>query len=613
MNKIIKMSVLASAFALAGSASAATTTLTGSDTMDQLTVDEINSCGPPATNMTYTGGGSGTGENNMRLGKQQTAPMSRKLQASNTCRSATPASAQCKAVALDGIAIVMPPVNNPGTCSPSGSGTSCAGTTSCGVQSELDAPNNTFNVFAGGVTTTTPTGTYTLNSQFDALRIIYAGMDQNASNVIGNKNCSSDLRKSLINQWGKIFTPACTAGTCTKLTHAYRRGDASGTTDTFLTLLGLTAPIPTVPVANQTNTMPVPFPTNPFCNGWEREDADPVRATCGSNGDTVCNVTAGVVLPIVVPEQLTVAAAYPTKVCTSGKFDLKPARRTLLSGGAQIFECPEGSFPAGKNAWSGSTYNIGGLCYTPYFLNGTAHEYDCLNTRANKTPAGLDGLSENRFLRNITSGALVNDSAGAVVGNGFYRMRNAACQLATATTDIGCLVSNVACSMGYSGREAADTAIPAAPAAVHQILPTVANIQALVQNPPPVAIYPISRTLNLCSLVGLSHVTDTNEAALSTCYQDPTITNPNIDKDGFVELPTTGSPVTCFDFDETSCNTVAVTCATNADCGVFPCVGTSCDFSCAAKGGDTYCAGLQPGSTCIADHCGFATSSATCP
>jgi hypothetical protein len=483
----------------------------------------------------------------------------------------------------------------------------CPGTTSCGVNSELDGV--TFNIFAGGVTTGTPTGTYTLTTQFDALRIIYAGMDHASGNVIGNKNCGSDLRKSLINQWSKIFTAGCTTGTCTKLTHAFRRGDASGTTDTFLNLLGLTAPIPTVPLANQTAVQPVPYPTNPFCNGWDREDADPVRATWGSGGETVCNVSAGVVLPIVVPEQLSIAAAYPTKACTAGKFDLKPARRTVLTGGGQIFECPEGNFPAGKNAWNGSTYNIGGLCYVPYFLNGTAHEYDCLNTRANKTPAGLDGLSENKFLRNVTSGALVNDSAGAVVGNAYYRMRNATCQQISSTLNIGCLSNSVACSLGFAGREATQLA---SPAAVHGVLPTDANIQALVQTPPPVDIYPIARTLNLCSLRGFPNVTDTNEAALATCYQNPAITNTPIDTDGFVRLPTTGNPATCFDFDETTCGTVSVTCTSNADCGVFPCTSGSCDFTCDAKGGDTYCAGLQPGATCISNHCSFATNNNTC-
>jgi ABC-type phosphate transport system substrate-binding protein len=579
MKKLIQYCALFGTVVLAGEASAATgNVLTGSDTMDVLTSNVIAAC-PGAAGLSYTGGGSGTGEQNMMLLKQETAPMSRALQASRTCRSGNPEAAQCKVVALDGIAIVAGATTNGGSCN----GVSVAGQT-------------------------IPTTSYTLNGPFDALRLIYAGMDQNAGSDITKKDCSNATRKALINNWGSIFTAGCTSGTCTKLSHAYRRGDASGTTDTFLTLLGLPAPIPTTPVANQTNTQPNPYPANPFCNGWERDDQDPVRSTCGSGAtaaDTVCNITAGVVLPVVVPEQLSATQAYPTKTCDTGKFALEPARRTLLSGGTTLFECPEGTFAAGKSSESGSTYSIGGFCYAPYHLNGTTKEFDCLNNRTNHSPAGADGLAENRFLRS-TTGALVNDSAGVPVANAYYRMRNGACTQTSSTQDIGCLAANVACSIGYSGREADTAASPAL--SIDGIFPTTASIQALVQTPPPVPVYPIARRLNDCSMKGLANVTDTLEQGLAACFQNQSITGPIIDAAGFVRLPS--GAVSCVDFDETSCTannaTAVVTCTTNADCGVFSCVSGKCDFTCA---GDGDCSAKQPGSSCIAGHCGFAAGS----
>src|SRR5262249_47129813 len=70
--------------------------------------------------------------------------------------------------------------------------------------------------------------------------------------------------------------------------HAYRLGDLSSTTDTFLTLLS-------APTINATSGAP-------FCNGNEKQDKDPIRVKCSQN-DQVCEAdgTLGVVLPIVIP------------------------------------------------------------------------------------------------------------------------------------------------------------------------------------------------------------------------------------------------------------------------------------------------------------------------
>jgi cysteine-rich repeat protein len=72
-------------------------------------------------------------------------------------------------------------------------------------------------------------------------------------------------------------------GNCQGLRHAYRRDDLSGTTDTFLSLIGVTG----------VGTLAAPAKT--FCNGIENEDLDPIRRDCGqgnSSGldpDSVCS------------------------------------------------------------------------------------------------------------------------------------------------------------------------------------------------------------------------------------------------------------------------------------------------------------------------------------
>ncbi|NJK89423.1 MAG: hypothetical protein HC923_08450 [Myxococcales bacterium] len=121
----------------------------------------------------------------------------------------------------------------------------------------------------------------------DALRIVYGGQSKDSPltsgrSLIANKSCNSDLRRALVSTYPNFFEGACTGVGCTRLEHAWRRADLSGTTDTFLELLNL----PAITAA-------------PFCNGNESEDLDPVRRACGPNddvcggkGDLVPNVPA---------------------------------------------------------------------------------------------------------------------------------------------------------------------------------------------------------------------------------------------------------------------------------------------------------------------------------
>ncbi len=116
----------------------------------------------------------------------------------------------------------------------------------------------------------------------------------------GRANCLSPVRQALVDRYGEIFSdaagaPSCRTGTCTKLKHAFRLDDQSGTSDTFAALIGLPPIAPytrayvSAPGGAIGNGTPIPdrFATaNPFCNAGERPmnrgdadylDLDPIR------------------------------------------------------------------------------------------------------------------------------------------------------------------------------------------------------------------------------------------------------------------------------------------------------------------------------------------------
>src|SRR5262249_52351475 len=81
------------------------------------------------------------------------------------------------------------------------------------------------------------TNTYHLQNWKDVLALVYAGKTHV---MTGNtRDCANDVRRSLVDNWGNLFEGACSGSTCTQLRRAFRRADLSGTTDTFLGLVGL--------------------------------------------------------------------------------------------------------------------------------------------------------------------------------------------------------------------------------------------------------------------------------------------------------------------------------------------------------------------------------------
>jgi hypothetical protein len=355
----------------------------------------------------------------------------------------------------------------------------------------------------------------------DALRIIYNGQhahldDSTAAKAcrttipsaevaaIGTKRCNSDVRRTLVETWSNMFdyneddgAGGCDDAFCTRLRHAFRRDDFSGTTDTFLSLIG----VPGVGTA---------FNVRTFCNGLENEDMDPIRRPCttasnpaldpvsvcapilfanrnapfgmdgspsgaaGSVAPTPPSSSAvsdlGLVLPVSLPTELD--SQYDATFCTNA-----PA-----GGSFRFAQAPNALSTAAQRCPDGNPRN-GGQCRAPVGAPGTARAglFNCLVRRSNR-PGGsgwpnFDARAYNMVPRDAATGAILQLNSNSVTdprwgGGGHYRIhislpelpQTAAvfstahpnCRLPDATRQIGCLVQADACSIGFAGLEAED-------------------------------------------------------------------------------------------------------------------------------------------------------------
>lgn len=467
----------------------------GSDTLREVTRQIIETC-VLTPNLDYLGTGSTNGGNAMRARNQQIAPQSRFL-SSTECSDfgSSPQLGQGITIGLDGIG-VFGDTTEPTTCDTlrySGTLTVSDRNGVPGVQ----CPNCSGN-------------TYTFSDWRDVLRIIYAGQSEHiiadpcsdsdpsrrpsalggtpsvgcgngsisgneqcddgntndydgcASNCtweIGHQNrCNSDLRRELVNSYGNLFQGGCTDAECTELRHAFRRDDSSGTTDTFLTLLGL-------PGAS----------SRTYCNGFDLEDLDPIRRACSPQEQVCSNVPyaswganrhggppvapatnpagtggdLGLLLAITMPGDTTKQYG---EACAFGKFayTLMPFAATLTAQ-----RCPDGNArQAAKCRW-------------PIDANG---KFGCLASMGTKPPirtlTNMDGRAYNVMPRDPDTGAPLFTKSGLQdprqTGGGMYRIHQttpmtngtALCTEVDATQQIGCLVTASPCSIGYAGREA---------------------------------------------------------------------------------------------------------------------------------------------------------------
>jgi hypothetical protein len=223
--------------------------LKGSDTLKKLTVQVIAAC-PGATGaINYIGGGSGAGEAAMNGASptQAVAPMSRFLTGTGTSGVCQVDTTKAEAIEIAGDAIVIS-LNqaHQAACDPGNTGANadptCQGYTNGGLNHSRTLSTNV-----------------TLTSWKDTLRLVYLGLapndfplatsqnglstgpgDQVLAVNIARRDCEDPSRVELVNNFGKLFNVDCgTDGGCTKLQHAFRRDENSGTTDFFRETLGV--------------------------------------------------------------------------------------------------------------------------------------------------------------------------------------------------------------------------------------------------------------------------------------------------------------------------------------------------------------------------------------
>jgi cysteine-rich repeat protein len=253
----------------------------GSDTLFVVTQQAIG--GTPGLGASlegnYLAGGSGAGQGAMGAASlsaalQQTAPMS-KMITNGICGNlgGTNGSAATNA---SGIVIGMDGVDVLASVG-SGASTTCNGTAD-GAGTGL-AFSGTTGVFAS---------TTGVQNWKWVLALLYGGLDLSQPSV--NPDCNSAARKTLVNNWSKLFQNGCSNGTsvCSDsahtiggssvLWHAFRRDDASGTSDVFSSLLNLTSLMPSTSASSNNG-----FGASPYCNAlnWD--------TNVQNNGGGFCN------------------------------------------------------------------------------------------------------------------------------------------------------------------------------------------------------------------------------------------------------------------------------------------------------------------------------------
>ena len=555
------LSIMGATFLLVGGSAASVgaldnLALKGSDTLEHITKDVLAACpGASAGGVSYVGTGSSTGENAMTAGLQTVAPMSRFLNPTAGVCDGPPASspggvpgaggvtAEGLLIGLDGIAIVAGKAN----------AEACGGSLAFSTQRTFNVTDAAGQPVLNCSGCDPGTNVYRLQNWKDVLALVYSGKTHAMSGT--NRDCASDVRRSLVDNWGNLFENTCSGATCTQLKRAFRRADLSGTTDTFLGLVGLNA-MPLAQSVPGSSTKQIDF-----CNansavlfGGQSDylDNDPIRRPCEAN-EEVCGKDGklGLVTVVEVPGNLTGAQNYPGQLCSLGKF------RLLKPANTGITVCPNGG---------GLLF---GKCFQPTIENpdGT-FTADCL---PRKTPvqgfggAGMDGRAYNLTSRNA-DGTYRRDTANRFITGSYYRLHTTkvtnpgapVCLQDDATAQIGCLSRANGCALGFAGREAMSLS-PAGSVVglnVDGKAPSQANIEALVTTPTNAADdYPLARKLFFNTVNGFENVNG-GELELARCMANNALVGPIVTARGFVAVP---GGVQCADFNESVANPAGAT------------------------------------------------------
>jgi hypothetical protein len=462
----------------AGAAGVSALDIKGSDTLKELTRDLLGNdtpfaqdCGgtgnTPAGTLVYIGTGSGNGQAAV-LGTsptQQTAPMSRGFN-NGVCGASDLTHAEGIVHSLDGLSIVA---NNANFATTACNGTidpNCTADTSKGLVNvagtvitpdgartcAVDADCNVAGV--KGEVCQTGVCRYVVASWKDALRILFAGMSVPNDTSLANRNCASPERKFLAANWNNLFqASACVAtGVCPAgIKHAFRRNDESGTSDVFVSLLGLPginltteiAPfcnvatkghgsmdtgtgVFTPPAAAETNSGAMPAPPGGFFatpvptavggavasryfgpTFTDFQDADVIRRICdgaglsaNTLGEDVCSARGdlGLVLPIWdAPVVGATETAFPTSQCDNGNFGVfsQELKVHTCSNFPSCFDaCPNGVL---EGVDANGLLSAGSCAYPVIQQTDGTLDPRCYNTKGNKLSAELQPTAPNNL------------------------------------------------------------------------------------------------------------------------------------------------------------------------------------------------------------------------
>jgi hypothetical protein len=249
----------------------------GSDTLFNVTTQAIAAAGlTPST--AYVGGGSGNGQSAMDAKTQQTSPMSRMINnGGGICTfnggaaGSADTSASTVVIGLDAVDVLA--------STTSGASTACNGT----------ADNTgTGLAFSGSAVFADPNQTWKY-----VLALVYGGKDI----TTGVVDCNQTARATLVNNWSSLFQNGCANGAsvCGDATHsnvlwhAFRRDDASGTSDVFASVLGLS---PSTSASSNNG-----FGASPYCNAlnW---DVSTANASCALGANKQFTGPGGILDPV---------------------------------------------------------------------------------------------------------------------------------------------------------------------------------------------------------------------------------------------------------------------------------------------------------------------------
>jgi hypothetical protein len=254
----------------------------------------------------------------------------------------------------------------------------------------------------------------------------------------------------------------------------------------------------------------------------------------------------GVVQPVSIPQELAGATVWAQFRFPAGGTCTPGVRAFVNPLPARQMLCPDGSIKA-----------AGGTCRLPQ--NTSNGRFDCVVD--SPLPAGA-GISDARVfnlapVNSVGNMATLLDSYANPNFPGVNQIRRfarryygvhmvrsdssqapatvtAPCLLTTDTTQIGCLVKASPCSVGFAGREAADSVAPFNNVALrlNNIQPTQQNIENLALGGTPV--YPLARKLWFNSfqdpLIGFAIPNlSTAEEALSLCMGLPPLCTTSAD------------------------------------------------------------------------------------